>query len=1034
MIKNKKQNLINNKSEKSEDSNLIIYTLILIFFFISGLTGLIYEILWTRLITKIIGGSPFAVSIVLTVFMGGLGLGSYIASRIIGRIKNPINLVKLYGALELVIAIYGLSLPLLLILFKPIFVILYNHLFNHFFIYNIFTFIGCSILLLLPVICMGATLPVLSHFYITKISHVGSHLGQLYGINTIGGAAGSLICGFWIIFFWGVQGSLIFAVILNIIIGSSCIILSYMTKGYRTIPEKVVDDVKTTQENTISEIAKITGLAALIIFSVSGFCAMAYEVIWTKLLGLLVGPTTYSFTIVLITFITGLALGSLFFGWMADKVKKVFFLLLFTQIAAALSALFISQVIGNSQIFFAKLIYHLGDNFTYLIILKSLILFFFMFFPTFFLGATFPLVGKIYTHSISHVGKSVGFAYSINTLGAVLGSFFAGFFLIPLMGKENSLRLIIDIQLMIPLIIGSYIFWKSKQKITVWIPLVLPVFLGLILSLPYPRWNRKMLSIGKYQRFELPEIKKVSWFKALFYGTEMFSSYNKGEVVYFGDGIGGFTTVTKGTDLLENVSYTLLNSGKPDASSLGDDMCTQTLSAHFPMLFHPNPKNVMVLGLASGITAGEILYYPVERLDVIEINNQTVSASNFFKQWNNNFLSNPKTELIIQDGRAHLELTRQKYDVIVSEPSNPWMAGVSILFTKDFFELAKKRLNNDGIFVQWIHAYQTDWSNFAMIGRTFAEIFPNSLIVRTDPKSLGADFLLIGLNGEKGLDINTAKQNLTYAKQSKNATIVNHKLFYGLIVSEDLLSLFGEGPVNTDNWPRLEFSAPVSMYDNDQSILINMAQRGRLSKETLDIIHTISTNVDDQIDYAAYALSFEIPFQKMVNLSIATPSQKERFFKLMETYFKNNVITDFSFLDDEDLKKKFISVQIESVREKINFVSDKATAYEHLGSLCIQNRLLDDALIYYNEMLKINPNHPDNFIAHYNIGNIFSSKGNTTEAINHYRESLSLNPNSPQTHKNLGLTLQKIGMTTEGKIQIQEAIRLEQESNQLDSH
>ena len=149
-------------------------TLVLVCFFFSGLTGLIYEILWTRMIVKIIGGAPFAVSIILAVFMGGLGLGSYLAGRSIDRVKEPIKLVRIYGLLELAIGAYGLVLPLLLAAFRPLYAILYNQLFAHFMVYSFLTFAGCAAVLLIPVVCMGATLPILCRFYVTSLSHLGS--------------------------------------------------------------------------------------------------------------------------------------------------------------------------------------------------------------------------------------------------------------------------------------------------------------------------------------------------------------------------------------------------------------------------------------------------------------------------------------------------------------------------------------------------------------------------------------------------------------------------------------------------------------------------------------------------------------------------------------------------------------------------------------------------------------------------------------------------------------------------------------------
>ena len=253
-------------------------------------------------------------------------------------------------------------------------------------------------------------------------------MGRLYGLNTIGAAVGSLLCGFWLIDLLGVWGTLLLAVVLNGAIGAACILVSSRLPQTRGgLRENRESPSKSRPRFVSPKPISSLGSYALVIFAVSGFCAMAYEVIWIKLLGLIVGPTTYSFTIVLVTFITGLALGAMFFGWLGDRIKNTMILLLVTQIAAALFALMFSQIAGNSQIFFAKLIYQFKDNFAYLYLVKAVVLFVFMFPPTFCLGATFPLVGKIYTTSLSRTGRSIGFAYAVNSVGAVLGSFCAGF-------------------------------------------------------------------------------------------------------------------------------------------------------------------------------------------------------------------------------------------------------------------------------------------------------------------------------------------------------------------------------------------------------------------------------------------------------------------------------------------------------------------------------------------------------------------------------------------------------------------------------
>ena len=516
--------------QAQSDTNRRTALFVLVCFFVSGMTGLIYEVLWTRMIVKIIGGAPFAVSIVLTVFMAGLGVGSYLASRTVDRVKEPMRLVRLYGLLELAVAGYCLVLPLLLMAFKPLYAVLYNRLFEHFLIYNLLTFVGCSLLLIVPVICMGATLPILCRFSVTRLAHLGTNTGRLYGLNTLGAAAGTLLTGFLLIERLGTTGTLILAVTLNALIGLSCVAAGRRPARHRAPAGR---DKHKSQAAAPAEVTaqtpSSTMIAALIVFAVSGFCAMAYEVIWTKLLGLMVGPTTYSFSLVLVAFITCLALGSMIFGWLADKVTHPIRLLVWTQLGAGLLALGVSQVLGNSQLFFAKLLYHFQGHFALGSLVKALCLFAFMLPPTLLLGATFPLVGKIFTPSVSRVGRSVGLAYSINTVGAVLGSFCAGFILIPLMGKEKGLSLVAALQLATSLGVGGVVLWKARKASWRLVPLAVLAVVGLGLCLRYPLWDRSLLSVGRYQRFADHDevLERTGWWKSLFHGMDILGQRNR---------------------------------------------------------------------------------------------------------------------------------------------------------------------------------------------------------------------------------------------------------------------------------------------------------------------------------------------------------------------------------------------------------------------------------------------------------------------------------------------------------------------------
>ncbi|MCQ9208809.1 MAG: fused MFS/spermidine synthase [Omnitrophica bacterium] len=874
---------------------------------------------------------------------------------------------------------------------------------------------------------MGATLPILCKFYVHTLSNIGKKSSRLYGLNTIGAAVGSLLCGFWFLKVFGMQGTLFLAVSINILISVLisvvCLAVSFKAPLLDVEMSDALpfDNVDTMQRSPYPSIVIIF---VLLTFAVSGFCSMAYEVIWTTLLGLIAGPTTYSFTIVLITFITGLALGCMLFGYLADKTKMPVCLLIVTQIGAALLALYCSQLLGGSQLLFAKLLYSTQDNFVTQNILKALFLFGFMILPTLCLGATFPLVSKIYTSNIDKIGKSIGFAYSINTIGAVLGSFSAGFVLSPLFGKEKALSLVVSLQLVCALIL-TFIILTQRKKLRYAI-FMAPVVIGLLFSFKYPAWDHHQLSVGKYHRFseiEL-EIRNTGWLEALLNSKDILAKYNKGKLVYYGDGIGGFTAVLEYPQPIGGSNFALTISGKPDASS-NTDMATQTSLANFPMLFHPNAEKVMVLGFASGVTAGEILNYPISQLDILEINQQTVEASSFFLPWNNNVLSNAKTNLIIQDGRAHLELTKESYDVIISEPSNPWMSGLASLFTKDFFELVKSKLNTNGMFVQWLHIYQLDWPTVKLIGRTFAEVFPTSVLVLAKPNPASTDYLLVGFKDDNLIELENAAKNFPYAQKSSNIKLLDHRLFYRMIVAENLAELFGEGPVHSDNMPILEFNAPQMMYRQDKSISRQILSKRVLSKNTREIISFLESDIDSRINYAAYAFSVNTPLKNVVDLSLASAEQKERFYVLAEDYCKR-VPFDTDFFNNEELKQRCIEAQFKIITENIESTPDKSMSYKFLGDLYYKSLLPDKAIDNYYMSLEIKKDYPE---ANYMLGVIFCEKGQMDLAEKYFLTTVELDSSMAlKAYRTFGLFLSQNKMYQKSSIQFQKYLQLKSDS------
>jgi spermidine synthase len=461
----------------------------------------------------------------------------------------------------------------------------------------------------------------------------------------------------------------------------------------------------------------------------------------------------------------------------------------------------------------------------------------------------------------------------------------------------------------------------------------------------------------------------------------------------------------------------------------------------------------MVIGLASGITAGEVLHYPVAGLDVLEINQQVVDASRFFNPWNGQVLADTRTRLILQDARAHLHLTRQTYDVIISEPSNPWMEGLAALFTRDFFALARELLRDGGVFAQWIHAYQMDWDAFAMIGRSFAEVFPDSQLVMMSLARPEGDYMLVGFKSERRCGLKDAK---ALQPLSENAVLNHPQVLARLVVSENLPALFGRGEIHTDRYPQLEFVAPRLMYHRTRHIYdrIQSKKPEGLSAETRETIRRLDADVDAQLDFAAFALSVYSPFGNMVDFARAGESQKRRFADLMEDYCAENEL-DYAVIRDGELRQRCLSIQIDRLETQMDRLPNRAASLAYLAGLyamqgqpakaiarykeavsadplspaihtqlgfaLAQQELPEEAVGYFNRAFQLDPGDPG---ACFNLGYALARMGRSAEAQPHFRNAVALKADYAEAHHELGLALATAGQTSEAIRHLEEAVRL----------
>jgi len=791
--------------------------IILLIFLLSGFAGLAYELIWVKTLSLIFGVSSPAITAVLAAFMGGLALGSLIFGRRADRSRSPL---RLYAALEVGIGVSALLLPHIFPLINRLYVLMAQTFPNHSWVFTTTRFLLCFAALLVPTTLMGGTLPAISRFLVVRFDRVGRGVGLLYAVNTIGGILGCLATGFLLLRFLGAHATTLVAVVLNLI--AALIAFRIAAQYGRVRPVSATTPRQPPQQqNAASESApprhsaaeaghRTLGTFVLVSFGVAGATSLAYQVLWTRVLIYFVGISIYSFTMILATFLTGLALGSLCFAPIADRRKDLLLVFGLLELAIGLCAVYLLQTTGmvlSFRVAYFPWLELLAGNLAKVSLL--------MLVPTFLMGAVFPIVTKLYTPSVSRLGGSLGRLYAANTMGAVAGSLLAGFVLLPALGAQKSIILVAAVNLVLGIL--AVLLSPTRARPRQWaLGVAIPALLvgGLLSARIRPT---------------------VTY-------CDEFQSEGLNQLLYYHEGAEASLAVLGGSLDARGLNI----NGKTTAYTNYYDILVHKMLGHVPLLLAEAPRTALIIGFGLGSTARSMACHPLVGIDCVELIPEEKETARYFLPENEEVLSDRRFNFIVGDGRNYLLATRNKYDVISMNAIRP--AFSPYLYTKEFYELCKSRLGEDGVMCAWM---PTDTEHFATLLNTFQSVFPHTSLWLCNPYHV----VLVGTTQPLSLDFASWQASMRQTEVRDDLAEVwlddPVRLLSTMILDEEAIRAFSvSAMLNTDDLPRVAFESaksPLSVSTGNVARLFAMRTQ----------VYPHVRNVGDQKAQAQFAARFE---------------------------------------------------------------------------------------------------------------------------------------------------------------------------------
>lgn len=768
--------------------------LMLLMFFLSGVAALVYQIVWARKLFLVFGVTVYATSAVVTTFMAGLALGSLYFGRVADRWRRPL---VLFAMLELGIGAFGALFPLIAEALEPVYVAFYGPFGQNHYVMSLVRFGLSFAVLLVPTSLMGGTLPVLSRAYVSHAKRLGKEVAGLYSVNNLGAFIGCVLAGYAFIELLGVNGTHALAASLNVAVALAALALDRRL-GPRATREEALPGPAAVDAPALPGAAKV----ALWVFGIEGFTSLVYQMAWMRMLIFFLQTNIYAITAIVATFLAGLSLGAFAVKRWVDRTLDPYRLLGLIELGIAVTALITIPLLPWMMRFHAGfrqslLRWHWAGStlgsfaVTCLVILP----------PTAFMGATMPVVSRIYVPALAKLGRKMGVIGCLDTLGSIFGAFAGGFILIPLLGIQRT----IIATALINLGLAAWVFRvdpvrRLRRSVRVGLAVsaaaLVPVALLLVLR-PVPLVDASQVLQGIEQR----------------------------QLLDYHEGVESTVSVV---DFYEHTRVLLVNQSSV-AQTGRLERPSHELIAHYPVLLHPHPKRALLVGFGIGFTAWACRVHDLD-VDVVELSGGGIEAKRFFKHVNNDILSDEHVRLYVDDGRNYVLGTQRKYDFIQAGIIHPGVSsGNAGFYTTDFYRECKRILAPGGVMCQWLPLHAMPHEAFKTLIRSFQAEFPYASVWY---KCVPGHCVLVGTEEPLRIDFQDVRARVNRPAVRAHLARCDVQDVYDLLdafccADEKLAAIVGPGPLHTDDRPLVEFACgrPRSPADYPRNVRFLHAAR-----------------------------------------------------------------------------------------------------------------------------------------------------------------------------------------------------------------